>query len=351
MTLPEWARFRQTGSVGTSDGLDEIADRLYALPPADFVAARDAEVASARSAGDRPRAATIAKLRRPTVAAWLVNLLALERPDDLSELLELGAELRAAQHQLRGSELRELATRRRAAVNVLVQQACDLAVEAGAQRSGLPTNEVETTLVAALADESLGEQVRAGRLLKSGTYDGFGEAPRPQFEVIPGGAGEPDEDDDEQGVPAKRSQPAGKARDRAAKESGQAGKVAATKAAASKAAATEAAATKAAASKAAEAAADRKQSERAQARARLEDATAAMKSAENAYQSAVEAVETRTRAVTDIEERLTELRRERVAAHAALLEAQSTQDSADADRHAAQRALAAAGRASKRSQD
>ncbi|HEY2791952.1 MAG TPA: hypothetical protein VGJ28_06335 [Micromonosporaceae bacterium] len=314
MTLPELARFRQTGRVSTSDGLDEIADRLYALPPADFVAARDEEVAAARSAGDRPRATAIGKLRRPTVAAWLVNLLALERPDELGELLELGEELRAAQHQLRGSELRELATRRRAAVHGLVQQACDLAVEAGSQRSSLPVAEVETTLVAALADEGLGEAVRAGRLLKSGTYDGFGETPRPQFEVIPGGAA--DEDRAPKPVRKKADKPAVKVAPEAPSRRAQAA-----------------------------------DADRAKARVRLDEATAGMEAAEAAYQEAVEAVEARSREVTDIEERLTQLRRERVAAHAALLEAQSTQDSADADRHAAQRGLAAAERAAKRSND
>ena len=81
---------------------------------------------------------------------------------------------------------------------------------------------------------------------------------------------------------------------------------------------------------------------------RLTGATAAMSDAETAYQSAADAVEARTREVTDIEERLTQLRRDRVTAHAALLEAQNTQDSMDAARHAAQRALAAAERAAKR---
>ena len=59
----------------------EIGDRLYTLPPAAFTAARDAAVGEARQAGDRATATELAGLRRPTQAAWLVNLLALSRPE------------------------------------------------------------------------------------------------------------------------------------------------------------------------------------------------------------------------------------------------------------------------------
>src|SRR5690242_10980815 len=52
----------------------EIAERLYAAEPHLFVAGRDAAVAAARAAGDTRGAAAIAALRKPTVAAWLVNL-------------------------------------------------------------------------------------------------------------------------------------------------------------------------------------------------------------------------------------------------------------------------------------
>jgi hypothetical protein len=293
MTRPARCRFRQTGHVSPADGPDELTDRLYALPPADFVAARDEAVKAARAAGDRSGAATIAKLRRPTVAAWLVNLLALGRADQLGELFALGAELRAAQHDLRGPALRELASRRRAAVAALVSEA---AAMAGVPRSTLPVAEVEATLVAALADEELADVVRAGRLLKSGRYDGFGEAGRPDLQLIEGGV----------------------ARDaRAERDVKKESKV--------------------------DSGASTGEAER-----RLGAAAAVRDDAETAYAAAVDAVEMRTGEVADIEERLTRLRRDRVAAHAALLDAQATQDSLDAARHAANRSYAAAERAAKR---
>ena len=172
---------------------------LYALPPDRFIAARDEAVAQARAAGDREGAARLAKLRRPTVAAWLVNLLALHRPEQVGELLDLASALRDAQHRLRGDELRALSNRRREAIARLVAQVRGLALEAGRPaRESLPLAEVEATLAAALADEDVAEAVRAGRLTKATEYAGFGEVPaapaedggKPRLRVIDGGGGE-----------------------------------------------------------------------------------------------------------------------------------------------------------------
>jgi hypothetical protein len=282
--------------VDAANGLSELADRLYALPPADFIAARDEAVKAERDAGDRSRAAEIAKLRRPTVAAWMVNLVALRRPGLLAGLLDLGAELRSAQTQLRGPDLRELATRRRTAIAAIIAEASDLATQAGASRSGLPVGDVETTLIAALADDDIAAVIRAGRLLKPGHYDGFGATPGPQLQVIPGGREDPP-------APSARPERVG-----------------------------------------------RRQPPRAEAaRARLDEATAALADADSAAATASGAVEAQTHAVTDIEERLTQLRRDRVAAHAALRDAQTTLDNAQAARAAAERNLTAARRATARS--
>ena len=63
------------------------------------------------------------------MAAWLVNLLALRRPELIDELVELATALRAAQRGLKGDELRELSTQRRQVVSALVAAARKLAVE------------------------------------------------------------------------------------------------------------------------------------------------------------------------------------------------------------------------------
>ncbi|HEY7225947.1 MAG TPA: hypothetical protein VH561_20400 [Micromonosporaceae bacterium] len=155
--------------------VDEIADGLYALPPASFTAARDEAAAGAREAGDRVAARRIAALKRPTVGAHLVNLLALRRPDVVADLIEVGEQIRAAQGSVSAADLRGLSVQRRAVVGAALKLCRTLASEAG---SGDPTaaqlSEAEATLSAAMADESAAAAVRAGRVVKALSYAGFG---------------------------------------------------------------------------------------------------------------------------------------------------------------------------------
>lgn len=194
------------------DALAAVVARLYTAPPEEFVAIRAEEVAKARKARDTGLAKAIGGLRKPTVAAWLVNLLAHERPDLVEELLELAGQLREAQRDLRGAELRELSTRRRATVGALAKEAAQLA---GPDRGNLPLTEVEGTLAAALADASVAAAVQEGRLTKSLEYTGFGETPRPQLRLVQGGdepalstvtpkRSAPTQDDREQRAEARR---------------------------------------------------------------------------------------------------------------------------------------------------
>ncbi|MEH1014118.1 hypothetical protein V6U90_13530 [Micromonospora sp. CPCC 206060] len=171
----------------------ELVQRLYAAPPDGFVAARDAAVAAARAAGDAAGAREIAKLRKPTVAAWLVNLLAIRRPELITDLVELSTALRAAQRELRGDTLRELSGQRRALVGALVAEARSLAgrAEPAPPAGKLPLGEVEATLNAALSDVEVAEQVRSGRLIRAVSYAGFGEVPRPRLRLVTGGGAEP----------------------------------------------------------------------------------------------------------------------------------------------------------------
>jgi hypothetical protein len=169
---------------------NELADRLYAEHPETFIAERDKAAADAREAGDRELATAIGKLRKPSVAAWLVNLLALRRPDLVADLAELAGQLRAAQRDLRGDELRELSAQRRAVVGALVEQARAVAVSEQPElaRTKLPLADVESTLTAALADEDVAAQVRSGRLVRTLAYTGFGEVPKPKLRLVTDGA-------------------------------------------------------------------------------------------------------------------------------------------------------------------
>jgi hypothetical protein len=160
--------------VADASTFDAVVDELYALPPAEFVAAREGHAKAARSGGDRGLAARIHALRRPTVGAWMVNLLARERPELLRQLVDLGGELRAAQEGLRGEDLRALSSQRQQVVSALVGEARRLSAAAGQRGSDEAAYEVERTLLAALADPDVGEQVATGALVKPLDYSGFG---------------------------------------------------------------------------------------------------------------------------------------------------------------------------------
>lgn len=161
---------------GVAEDLTEIAAELYALLPGEFVRARDDRAKALRSDGDRELATQVKALRRPTQAAWLVNLLA-QRPDSLTPLLELGHDLRAAQSELDVPTMKTLAARRPGVVAELVTAACRAAtdVDPDFQESEGLRGQVSATLTAAVADPLAEQAVASGRLVTALTYAGFGE--------------------------------------------------------------------------------------------------------------------------------------------------------------------------------
>ncbi|MEV6135992.1 hypothetical protein AB0L63_07990 [Nocardia sp. NPDC051990] len=154
--------------------LEEVAVDLYGLDPGEFIAARAVRVAEAKDAGDRELATAVGKLRKPTVVAWTVNLLARSAPDDVDALLQLGAALRTAQRELSGDQLRALTTQRQQVVNALAKRAGALAADRGHPVTEGALREVGQTLTAALADDAVAEQVRSGTLVTSARYADFG---------------------------------------------------------------------------------------------------------------------------------------------------------------------------------
>jgi hypothetical protein len=145
----------------------------YALPPEQFTAARNARAKEAKAAGHGETAARIAALRKPTVLAWLVNLLVRELPDEIGGFLDLGDALRKATATLSGPDLRQLPGQRHRLVQALVRQARDLARQAGYRTTEDVARGLEETLAAALTDPAVAEQLRAGRLTTGLTATGF----------------------------------------------------------------------------------------------------------------------------------------------------------------------------------
>jgi DNA repair exonuclease SbcCD ATPase subunit len=192
---------------------DAVTGELYALPPAEFIPAREQRVAEARAAGDRELAKRIHALRRPTHAAWAVNLLAREQPETCDGLLSLGSELRQAWSAADGEQLAELSSRRHQVVYALAQLVRRLAYEHGLPLSDDAAEDVQATLDAALADPGVAREVCSGRLAKGRTFAGFGPADAP---APPAGTARQTRPEPGDGTAAATEAPAGGAGTKAA---------------------------------------------------------------------------------------------------------------------------------------
>ncbi|MBA3524707.1 MAG: hypothetical protein H0T85_09195, partial [Geodermatophilaceae bacterium] len=176
-----------------ADPFDAIADELYGLLPEEFTAARTEAEKRAKADGDKTLAAQVKQLRKPTVSAWLANLLARERPEQLDPLAELGAAFLEAQTNLEGEQLRELSRQRHRLVAALVSEARKLAARRGVRTTETAVRELEQTLEATLADPTAAVTVQAGRLTTALLHTGFGPgtAARSGSPTASGGAAAP----------------------------------------------------------------------------------------------------------------------------------------------------------------
>lgn len=170
-------------------------DELYALDPNDFVAARNDLAKRLRKEGDKAQAAEVARLRRPTPAAWAVNQLVRQHRSDVEELVRLGEALRDAQDRaLAGdppADLRQTGRARRDAVARLGELADRLLVERGGS-PGAHAGEVAATLEAASLDAEAGAAVLEGGLATElqppagfGAFDMTAPAPTPRAKPAP----------------------------------------------------------------------------------------------------------------------------------------------------------------------
>jgi vacuolar-type H+-ATPase subunit I/STV1 len=155
------------------DRLLEMADGLYALVPSRFTAARDALVREHRA--DRELVARVKVLRKPSVAAWAVNLLVRREAEQVDQVLTVGEALRAAQEGLDAVRLRELTHQRRALTSAVTGRARSLAADEGQRLSDAVAGQVEATLTAAMLDERAAQAVRSGLLVQALAATGVGD--------------------------------------------------------------------------------------------------------------------------------------------------------------------------------
>ena len=156
--------------------LATIAAELYGLPPKQFTAARDARATEARTAGDKDLATSLKQLRKPSVGAWMANMLVRRQPREIEQLIELGETLRAARN-LDGAQIRAATKQKQETVTKLTRQARSIATRLGQPISQTAEIELEVTLDAAFADPKSAQSLHDGDLTTALHYSGLGFGP------------------------------------------------------------------------------------------------------------------------------------------------------------------------------
>jgi hypothetical protein len=155
------------------------ANDLYGLPLDRFVPERTALAKALRGQGQRDEATRVAKLAKPSVAAWAVNQLVRTQRRGIEDLIAAGDALQAAQEDViagRGSAaaLREAAERERAVASELLDAARGLLSSEGHGLTQATLDRVADTLHAAALDSDAQSEVRDGCLTRELRHVGLG---------------------------------------------------------------------------------------------------------------------------------------------------------------------------------
>lgn len=161
--------------VPDAGALSAALRSLYAVSPEEFMAERKRLVAAEKADGDPAVAKEIGTLRKPSLAAWAVNLLAREAPDLVDALADLGARMRGAQGRLDTDTLTSLRPERDQLLEEVVRTTVQLVADAGRTCSVAAQQDVRATAIAALADEQAMAAMASGQLARPLSYSGFGE--------------------------------------------------------------------------------------------------------------------------------------------------------------------------------
>jgi len=153
-------------------------DRLYSLPLDEFTRERDELARRLRKDGAADAAAAVGALKKPSVAAWAVNQVQRDRPDEVRQLIEVTEELHRVYEKLASAGARErveeAAQMQRGLIRSLVRCAAQLLEAGGHAASDATLGKVADTLRAAALDDEVREQLAHGRVVKEQRAAGLG---------------------------------------------------------------------------------------------------------------------------------------------------------------------------------
>lgn len=163
-----------------------IADELYAVSPGDFTEQRNSV---AKACADKELGKRVKALKKPSVAAWAINVLVRHEHEQIDQVLGLGQALRTAAESLDGEELRALTRQRRQLTHALASTARSLARDQGIRLTGTVADQVEGTLNAAMLDPAVADAVRTGLLVGALAATGLGDTDVGAALAVPGAVG------------------------------------------------------------------------------------------------------------------------------------------------------------------
>jgi hypothetical protein len=149
---------------------------LYGLPLEEFTPARDALAKELKAAGRKDEAADVKSLRKPSVAAWALNLVAREHPDAVEGLRAAGAVLREAQDEAMSGDAGRLRDAGRALaeeVDRVAGLSGDVLRGAGRPASAAVQEKIVATLRTAAVDNDAGDALARGVLVEELESTGF----------------------------------------------------------------------------------------------------------------------------------------------------------------------------------
>ena len=153
-------------------------ERLYALPLEEFTRERDELAKRLRGEGEREAAAAVKALAKPSVAAWALNQVRRDRPEDVRRLLEVTDELHRVYADLSAAGARErlgeAADIQRELIRSLVRCAGELLEAGGGSASEATLAKVADTLRAAGLDDELRQRLSEGRVVREQRAAGLG---------------------------------------------------------------------------------------------------------------------------------------------------------------------------------
>ena len=154
--------------------LETERTRLYGLPLEQFTAQRNALARELRADGRRQEAAAVAALPKPTLAAWVVNILARTQRREIDLLLDSGKRLYDAQQASLEKGGRAGLDEARERLETATARATDAAREVLGERTStqLLDRVAETLRTAALTPEGR-ELLATGMLVKEMTTTGW----------------------------------------------------------------------------------------------------------------------------------------------------------------------------------